>query len=339
MPLPNIDVASRFARIALVGVVREFPNKPDHVLTSAADARTPRELHPVFYGCYDWHSAVHTHWLMARLRRTFPALPERMAIDLHFDRHFRSDFIETELAYAADPQRVAFERPYGWAWLFKLAEELHYAGDENARAWSTALRPLTAQFSTRLIDWLPKQQYPVRSGVHSNTAFMLAFAHDYARATGDARMEEAVSSASLRMFADDRLAAIAFEPSGHDFLSPALIEADLMRRVMNRGDFVRWFDGWLPDPARSRLLTPVEATDRRDPHGGHLDGLNLSRAWCLRGLAAGGAMDAGQLSTAAAAHLAAALPHVESGDFLGEHWLATFALHAMTCADDNPAPG
>jgi len=329
MPLPNIDVASRFARIALAGAAREFPNKPDHVLVSAADARSPRELHPVFYGCYDWHSAVHTHWLMARLRRAFPALPERMEIERHFDSHFRSDFVAEELAYAACPQRIAFERPYGWAWLFKLAEELHRSHDERVFPWEIALRPLTAQFASRLMAWLPKQQYPVRSGVHSNTAFMLCFALDYARAAGDQALETMIVDASLLLFSADRSAPVAFEPSGHDFLSPALTEADLMRRVLNPAEFAAWLDAWLPDLARSPLLTPVVASDPGDPHGGHLSGLNFSRAWCLRGLAAAAVPHAERLSAAADHHIATSLAHVESGDFLGEHWLATFALLAM----------
>ncbi len=339
MPPSDIAVASRFARIALAGVTREYPHKPDHVLTSSMDARTPRQLHPVFYGCYDWHSAVHTHWLMARLRRTVPLLPERDAIDRHFHAHFQPDLIRAELNYAADPQRIAFERPYGWAWMFKLAEELYLGADGDTRTWEFALRPLAAHFALRLMDWLPRQQYAVRSGVHSNTAFMLGFAIDYARALGNSDLETTVVDASLRLFANDRAAPVAFEPSGHDFISPSLVEADLMRRIMSSQDFAAWLELWLPDLANSHLLAPVEVSDRGDPHGGHLDGLNFSRAWCLRGLASAGVRGADLFLAAADDQIASSLSHVESGDFLGEHWIATFALYAMTAGAMTAGPG
>ncbi|MBL8525237.1 MAG: DUF2891 domain-containing protein [Betaproteobacteria bacterium] len=330
MPSLDIATASRFARIALAGAVREYPNKPDHVLTAAADARTPRELHPVFYGCYDWHSAVHTHWLMLRLIRCFPHLPERAAIEAHFDLHFQAGKMAAELAYAADPQRIAFERPYGWAWLFKLAEELHSARDERSQQWGRVLQPLSTHFVEQLMQWLPKQDYPVRSGVHSNTAFMLAFALDYARSAGLMEGEKLIATAAMRLYFNDRAAPVHHEPSGHDFLSPSLIEADLMRRVVTKGNFAAWCDTWLPDLSRSPLLTPVKVSDRADPHGGHLDGLNLSRSWCLRALAASGVGEAASLEKAAECHLEAGLEHVESGNFLGEHWLASFAVYAMT---------
>lgn len=330
MTVLDLAAASRFARIALAGAVREYPNKPDHVLTAAGDARTPRQFHPVFYGCYDWHSAVHTHWLMLRLIRLFPALPERAAIEVHFDRHFTPENVAAELAYAEEPQRVAFERPYGWAWLFKLAEELHAAGDERSQNWSRTLQPLVAHFIARLTQWLPRQNYPVRSGVHSNTAFMLAFAIDYARAVELVEVEKLMVAAAKRFYADDRVAPIGHEPSGNDFLSPSLIEADLMRRVLAPENFVAWLDGWLPGLAGSQLLKPVEVSDRADPQGGHLDGLNLSRSWCLHALAASGGGGRALLEEAAERHLQAGLRHVESGDFLGEHWLGTFAVYAVT---------
>jgi len=335
MTFPALDkkTASAFARMALAGVVREYPHKPDHVLTCAADARTPREDHPLFYGCYDWHSAVHSHWLLVRLWRLFNELPERPAIEARLAAHFQAEKILAERDYAASPDRVAFERPYGWAWLFKLAQELHVSPGPRAASWYAGLRPLAELFSARLIEWLPRQRYPVRSGLHANTAFMLGFAFDYAQTTANIPLAQAVRETSLRFFAADCAAPSQWEPGGNEFLSPSLVEADLMRRLLGANEFKAWLEHWLPDLASSGLLRPVEVTDRRDPQGGHLDGLNLSRAWCLRSLASTFAADTPlhqRLTQSACDHLHAALPWVESGEFLGEHWLATFAAYAMT---------
>ena len=335
MRLPTLDTntASAFARLALAGVAREYPHKPDHVLTAAADVRSPRECHPLFYGCYDWHSAVHSHWLLVRLWRCFEDLPERGEIAARLAASFQPAHFQAERDYAAAAERVAFERPYGWAWLFKLAEELHTATGPEAKAWSAAMRPLVELFCSRLLDWLPRQRYPVRVGLHGNTAFMLGFASDYARTTENAQMTQVVRAAALRFFAGDRVAPCQWEPGGNDFLSPSLVEADLMRRVLGEDEFRAWLESWLPDLTNSTLLQPVDVTDRSDPQGGHLDGLNLSRAWCLMHLANRVATDGALhrvLVQAASDHLFAALPHVQSGNFLGEHWLATFALYAMT---------
>lgn len=331
---PTLDAATAavFARIALAGVTREYPHQLAHVLTSAGDVRAPRRLHPSFYGCYDWHSAVHTHWLLVRLWRAFPDLPQRPQIEQQLDLHLQPAPLAAEVAYAADTQRIAFERPYGWAWLFKLAQELHHAPGLPAAGWRDAVEPLAALFTSRLLKWLPRQQYPVRTGVHANTAFMLAFALDYARASGQTRLARAVSDTALRFYVADRSAPSTWEPSGNEFLSPSLVEADLMRRVLAPAAFRPWLEQWLPALDGSNLLRPVDVSDRGDPQGGHLDGLNLSRAWCLYGLAS--ALDdqparAAALRQAAAAHLDAGLRHVDSGDFLGEHWLATFAAYAL----------
>ncbi len=331
---PTLDAATAavFARIALAGVTREYPHQLAHVLTSAGDVRAPRVLHPSFYGCYDWHSAVHTHWLLVRLWRAFPDLPQRLQIEQQLDLHLQPARLAAEVSYAADAQRIAFERPYGWAWLFKLAQELHHAPALPAAGWRDAVAPLAALFSRRLLEWLPRQQYPVRTGVHANTAFMLGFALDYARAAGQTPLERVVSDTALRFYVADRSAPSTWEPSGNEFLSPSLVEADLMRRVLAPAAFRPWIEQWLPALDGSNLLRPVDVSDRGDPQGGHLDGLNLSRAWCLYGLAS--ALDdqpawAAALRQAAAAHLDAGLRHVDSGEFLGEHWLATFATYAL----------
>lgn len=333
--LPRLDdrTASVFANLALAGVRREYPHKPDHVFTAAADARTPRSCHPVFYGCYDWHSAVHSHWLLLRLWRQRRGLTEWAAIDALLRDHFQARHLAAELAYAQPSERTSFERPYGWAWVFKLTQEARELDAPDAAEWRTGLQALTDLFRARLIAWLPRQTYPIRTGVHSNTAFMLGFALDYARAAQDRSMERAIIDAALRFYADDRAAPARWEPCGNDFLSPSLIEADLMRRVMAAEPFADWLAAWLPELLDGRFPRLVEVSDRDDPQGCHLDGLHLSRAWCLRGIAAAlhpGHAAQAHLRKAADTHLAAGLAQVQSGDFLGEHWLASFALYAMS---------
>ncbi len=333
--LLDTRLAASFARLALAGIEREFPNKPEHVFNSAHDAHTPRELHPAFYGCYDWHSSVHTHWLLARLLHRFPDLAPAQAMRDVLERHFSAASLAQEFAYAEGDNRSAFERPYGWAWYFRLVEET--SGDPAMREWTARLRPLADLFSSRLQAWLDRQRYPIRTGVHSNTAFALACAWDYSGICADAPLRQAVEAAAVRFFQADRDAPARWEPNGNDFLSPSLAEADLMRRIMNGAHFARWLESFLPGIATAQpavLFEPVTATDPRDGQGVHLDGLNLSRAWCLRGIAQ--ALEAGDprrsiLLASAAAHLEAGLAQVESGDFLGEHWLATFAVNAL-CA-------
>jgi len=322
-----------FARMALAGVVREFPHKPDHVFVDANDALTPRQLHPAFYGCYDWHSAVHSHWLLLRLWRLHRDLPEWTAIDMQLREHLQSQHLAAECAYAVHPERIAFERPYGWAWVFKLAQELLYCEEGIARDWQAGLQPLVDLFRNRLLDWLPRQTYPIRTGVHANTAFMLGFAFDYAIAVRDQVMADAITPAARRFYAADVAAPARWEPCGNDFLSPALVEADLMRRVFDRQEFATWLRAFLPELIGGTFPQSVSVSDRDDGQGCHLDGLQLSRAWCLRGIAS--ALDPdhplqSHLQEAAAVHLAAGLAHVQTGNFLGEHWLASFALYAMT---------
>ncbi len=335
-PVLTAALASRFARIALGNVRAEYPNKPDHVLASPGDLRASRELHPSFYGSYDWHSCVHMHWLLARLRRLHPSLPERGDIAAVFDDHLAEDAVAAECAYLARPQAKSFERTYGWAWLLELARELGQGDDHGARRWARALAPLADAFAARYVDYLPRARYPIRHGMHANSAFGLAFAIDYARAVGATVLEDACVSRALAWFAADRDVPAAWEPSGADFLSPALMEADLMRRVVPHGRYGAWLETFLPGLAGrepAALFAPAEVDDRADPQIVHLDGLNLSRAWCLRGMA--NALPAGDaraavLLEAADRHLEAGLAGVESADYLGAHWLATFAVLAMS---------
>jgi hypothetical protein len=332
----NVAFASRLARIALDNVVAEFPAKQDHVLASPADAQAPRALHPAFYGSFDWHSCVHMHWSLARVRRLFPTLPERAAIDRVFDAHLHAPAIAGEIAYLARPSSGSFERPYGWAWLLELARELAAGDDLDAQRHARALAPLAQAFAQRFRAWLPRADYPIRYGMHANGAFALAFAIDYARAAGDGALERACVSRALAWFGDDRDAPASWEPSGADFLSPSLVEADLMRRVLPHERYGAWLDGFLPGLARGEpasLFSPAKVSDRADPHIVHLDGLNLSRAWSMRGIAnALAPADAriAVLEDAAARHAAAGLAGLDSGDYMGAHWLASFALLALS---------
>ena len=325
--------ASAFARLALANVEREYPAKLDHVLAGDGDARPPRLLHPAFHGSFDWHSCVHAHWLLARLARLHPALPERGAIAAAFDRRLTPAAIAGECAYLARPEARSFERTYGWAWLLALARELARAPDAR---WSEAHAPLARAFVRRYEDYLPLQRHPIRHGLHANSAFGLAFALDYARAAGERGLERAGVAAANRWFAADRAAPAGWEPSGTDFLSPVLMEANLMRRVLAPAAFDRWLAGFLPGLAAgvpAALFTPADAGDRSDPQLAHLDGLNLSRAWCMREIAAAlppGDPRARALDTAAAAHAKAGHGGLDHGDYAGTHWLATFALLAAT---------
>ena len=328
------EIASAFARTALANVVREYPAKLDHVLEGDGDLLPPRSLHPAFRGSFDWHSCVHMHWLLARVRRLMPDLPERAAIDAAFDRHLAPAAIAQECAYLARPAAASFERTYGWAWLLELAHELRRADD--ARRWADALAPLARAFVDRYITYLPRQRHAIRSGLHQSSAFGLAFAWDYARSAGERELAACCGEAALRWFGADRGAPAAWEPSGTDFLSPSLMEADLMRRMLDREAFASWLAAFLPGVERGEpavLFAPVAVTDRADGYLVHLDGLNLSRAWCMRGIA--GALPAGdarvaRLRSAAAAHVDAGMAGVRSGEYMGEHWLATFALLALT---------
>jgi Protein of unknown function (DUF2891) len=337
MTLPTLDAANaaRFADIALANVVREYPGKPDHVLGSDADLAPPRSLHPAFFGSYDWHSCVHMHWLLVHVRRLHPDLPQREAIDALLDRHLTAANIAGECTYVKRPHAQSFERPYGWTWLLKLAHELALSADDDARKWANHLSPLAQAFVGRYLQWLPVAEYPIRYGMHSNSAFGLLFALDYARRAGESALAELCVDKAHAWFGNDRDVPAAWEPSGFDFLSPALVEAELMRRVLAPSGFASWLSAFLPTLGERQpmaLFTPVKVSDRGDPHIVHLDGLNLSRAWCLRGLASAlpkGDPRAATALEAAAAHLTAGREGLDSADYLGSHWLATFAALAL----------
>jgi hypothetical protein len=327
--------ASHYARQALQNIEKEYPNKPADVLNGDKDIRAPRLMHPAFYGSYDWHSSVHGHWLLVRLLRQFPQLPEREAVRATLAKHLSAKNLQVEADYFAQPGRKSFERTYGWAWLLKLAEELHGWDDADARSWYGNLRPLVTVIVQQYRAFLPKQTYPIRSGVHPNTAFGLAFALDYARAVGDKIFQDLLVERSRTYFGHDRSLPATWEPDGADFFSPSLMEVDLMRRVFTTAEFVTWLRQALPDLEAGKpqtLFVPATVTDRTDPQLVHLDGLNLSRAWCLRNLAAALPLHHPahpSLVQSAKRHAEAALRHVASGDYAGEHWLASFAVYML----------
>lgn len=323
------DLASRFARIALGHVAREYPNKLDHVMAGPEDVRGPRDLHPIYFGGYDWHSCVHGYWTLATCLRLHPNIPEAPMIRALFDGTFTAQKVGKEVDYLARPASRGFERPYGWGWLLKLQAEL-LAHDAP---WAATHRPLAEAFAQRFRDFLPLAAYPIRTGVHSSTAFALALGADYARAVGDEDLLDLFAEKARTWHLSDRDAQ-AWEPSLDDFLSPTLMTAVCLKRLSPAGEFEAWFDAYLPAlPARrpAALFAPPTVTDRTDGKIAHLDGLNLSRAWCWRELAAAlpDHPARGAMLEAAETHLAASLPHV-AGDYMGEHWLASFALLALT---------
>jgi hypothetical protein len=335
-------LASKLASLALAHVEREYPNKLDHVLHGPEDLRGPRELHPVFYGSFDWHSNVHGYWLLATLYRLVPQLEVRNRIRELFDRQLTGAKIAVELAYLRQPDRGTFERPYGWAWLLMFWAELARHTTSEGERWSAALKPLAGAFAQRFRDFLPKAAYPIRVGTHFNTAFALSLAWEYASAAGDGALAGLLREKALAWYGRD-VDCQAWEPGGDDFLSSALIEAECMRRVLEPLAWAEWMGKFLPrlaDREPHALFDPVAVSDRSDAKIAHLDGLNLSRAWCWRSIASSwDAADARRAPALEAAerHLEASLPHV-AGDYAGEHWLATYGLLAVL-APTSPGSG
>ncbi len=329
------EQASQFAKLALKCVAKEFPNKPEHVINESQDVKSPKALHPAFYGCYDWHSSVHGHWMLVRLLRLFPDLAEAQQIRTALNENLSVNSIRGEVAYLEQPNRQSFERTYGWAWLLKLSEELHSWEDRDGKVWATNLQPLADALVSRYLDFLPKQNYPIRTGVHPNTAFGLAFAFDYAVARNHEKLKELVGERSRKYFGKDVNYPAEWEPGGEDFFSPALMEADLMRRVFAPAAYREWLKAFLPALWNNPqyLMQPAVVTDRSDPKLVHLDGLNLSRAWTMRSIAAAlPKNDSARrvLADGAKRHARAALAHVASGDYAGEHWLASFAVYLLS---------
>lgn len=327
------DLVDSYARVALANITLEYPHHLSHLMRRPTDLVEPRRLHPAFYGSYDWHSSVHMHWLLIRLLRENEALRRSQAIVDTLDRHLTPEHLEVERAYFRAPGRGTFERPYGWAWLLKLAAEARIGATtiDNAAAWSRALAPFADDIAHRFENYLPQATYPVRAGTHGNTAFAMVLALDWADGSSGQTLRDAITQRALSWFGNDRKYPGRFEPSGDDFLSGGLTEAMLMQRVLSAPDFVTWWSGFRPEPAEwARWMQPVVVADRSDAKTTHLDGLNLSRAWALRSLARTLTDDAAQLREAAHAHLEASLTHAVEGDYVGTHWLATFATLALS---------
>src|SRR3569833_756904 len=346
----DASVAARFAGLALSCLHREYPNKIAHVMDSDADARPPHLLTPAFFGCYDWHSDVHGHWLLVRLVRLYPNAPFAQKARAELARSLTPTNIAGEVAYLEREDRASFERPYGLAWLLQLSSELRQWNDPQARQWSKTLRPLESEAASLLKSWVPKLQYPIRIGEHDQTAFSNRLMWDWAAGSGDAGMANLLTIAARRFYEADRNCPIQYEPTGQDFLSPSLAEADFMRRVLSAKSFTTWLTDFLPripektgpSGANAVWLQPAIVTDRADPKLAHIDGLNLSRAWMLEGIAHGLASDDKRvpaLLAAAKRHRDAALPAVTGEHYEGGHWLGTFAVYLTSHAGINPTPG
>ena len=344
-PRSALDAAAagRFAALALKCLHQEYPNHISHTLDSPADVRAPHELTPAFYGCLDWHSDVHGHWLLVRLLRLFPAAPFAPEARAAIARSLTRANIAGEIAYLRGAGRASFERPYGLAWLLQLAAELRRSDDADARRWSATLAALETEVAARLASWLPKLHYPIRIGEHDQTAFSFGLIWDWTAVSGDARLRALLADAAQRFYRADRNCPLAYEPSGEDFLSPCLAEADFMRRVLSQPDFAAWLSGFLPQishagkaaAAAAPWLSPGVVTDRADPKLAHIDGLNLSRAWMLEGIAHGLPPHDPRIAAllaAARAHAAAALPAVTGEHYEGGHWLGTYAVYLTSQA-------
>lgn len=325
----DLNLASRLAAYPLKCVDRPFPYKTGVVFGDSTLITVPSNYHPAFFGCFDWHSSVHGHWMLARLLRRFPALPQAAHIRDVFDRHLTEANIEQELLVLKSPDNKGFERTYGWAWLLMLQRELDGWQDPTAKRWAAALRPMSDTIVSYTRKYLKALRYPIRTGEHNNLAFGLAFIRDYGVSVGDTALTGDIDRAALRFYANDKDCPLGWEPGGSDFLSPCLEEADLMSRVLKGQDYVTWLKSFMPGLFRKDFTMETgQVLDRSDGKLVHLDGLNLSRAWCLRTI--GRQINKPGISRLADVHLQEGLARLASGDYAGEHWLASFAVYALT---------
>ena len=331
-PSLTLAGAEHLASLVLKSINREYPNKIAHLMESDADIAPPRQLHPAFYGCFDWHSSVHGHWMLVRLLKEFSELSDSQAIRDILNDNLQTSKIQGELDYMTPPSRHAFERTYGWAWLLKLAEELRTWEDFQGSTWAKNLEPFVRHIENLFIEFLPRQTYPIRTGTHPNTAFGLSLAWDYSLAATRYELKSVILNTAKKYYSSDSDYPAHYEPCGTDFLSPCLEEASLMQRILDTKTFGQWFETFLPQ-IPDTLSSPAKVSDRTDGQLVHLDGLNLSRAWCFQEIA--NTLEESnprkqELRRLAAKHLKSALPHVASGNYEGEHWLATFAVYALS---------
>ena len=326
----TLEQANKLAELPLACMQNEYPNKPGHVLGGEEYLKEPHKQHPAFYGCFDWHSSVHGHWSLVKLLKEYPGLEQADTIRLKLRENITKEHIQTEVAFFRDEHNQSFERTYGWAWLLKLTEELHTWDDPLARQLEKNLQPLTNLIVQRYLEFLPKLMYPIRVGEHTNTAFGLSFAWDYALTLGHEELKTAIKSRARDFYLNDRNCPLSWEPSGFDFLSPCLEEIDLMRKVLNKQEFDSWMEYFLPQLKDKDFdLKPGIVSDRTDGKLVHLDGLNFSRAWVLYGLARQYA-EYRHLIPIANEHIKHSLPNLVGDSYEGGHWLGSFALYALT---------
>ncbi|MEM8847050.1 MAG: DUF2891 domain-containing protein [Bacteroidota bacterium] len=324
------EQANILATLPMECIAKEYPNKLGHVLGGEEDLGTPKTLHPAFYGCFDWHSAVHGHWSLVRLLKTFPNLEEAEKIRKMLAENLSKENIAAEVAYFDSKHNRNYERTYGWGWLLKLAEELHGFDDPLARELEQNLEPLTQLMAEKFVSYLPKLQYPVRVGTHTNTAFGLAFAWDYAESLQHQELKDAIRNRALSFYQEDSGCPLGWEPSGADFLSPCFEEIDLMRRILSREDFLNWMSRFMPELKETNFDLPEAVVgDRKDGQLVHLDGLNFSRAWVLYGLAKQYPNEYGHILPLAHKHFAYSFPNLVGDDYEGGHWLGSFAIYAL----------
>lgn len=329
----NVDQANRLAQLPLDCIQTEYPNKLNQVIGSDADLQSPQALHPAFYGCFDWHSAVHGHWSLVSLLKQFPDLEQRDIAVTMLLQNMSKENIETEISYFFGKHNASYERTYGWAWLLKLAEELYTWNDPNARVLEQNLQPLTDLIVSKYLEFLPKLNYPIRVGEHTNTAFGLSFAYDYAKTVDHEELASLIEKRAKDFYANDASCPLSWEPSGFDFLSPCLEEAALMRRVLHKDDFMVWLDGFLPQlKDESFTIETGKVSDRSDGKLVHLDGVNFSRAWSLNTIAEG-LPELKHLKTIANQHIQYSLPNLVGDSYEGGHWLGSFAIYALNTVD------
>ena len=323
--------AAHFAKLALSCIQKEYPNKLNQVLPGPEMLQSPQALHPAFYGCFDWHSSVHGHWMLVRILKLFPEMSMATKIRDAISENITPENIAQEVVYFKQASK-SWERMYGWAWLLKLGEELMTWEDQQGKSWYSALQPLCEEIVDRYMQFLPTQTYPVRTGVHPNTAFGLSFAWDYAESSGSQALLDLIKERAQYYYSDDRHCPAGWEPSGEDFLSPCLEVAALMGRVHNYRDFNKWWKKYMHDKDLEGLLTPADVSDRSDPKIVHLDGLNLSRAWNYYFLfpIVDCAKTSKKMRHAANGHLRVTIPNVASEHYEGSHWLASFAVYALS---------
>lgn len=334
IPELSLEQATRLSKLPIKCMNTEYPNKLGQTLGGTEDLRSPKSLHPAFYGCFDWHSSVHGHWSLVSLLKQYPNIENADQIRKNLLKNLTKENIEEEVQYFNGKHNKIYERTYGWAWLLKLAEELHTWNDPLAKELEENLQPLTKLIADKYLEFLPKLHYPIRVGEHPNTAFGMSFAWDYAKTTGNIVLKELIEKRSRDFYLNDISCPISWEPGGYDFLSPCLEEASLMLRVLPEEEYKKWLSLFLPQlSVKNYILEPGIVSDRTDGKLVHLDGVNFSRAWCLNEIA-NKYSDYKHLKKNAIEHINYSLPNIVDGNYEGGHWLGSFAIYALNSIED-----